>query len=353
MPKKVLKFDAEKFNKLIGLDLNQKTCLNYLQTLGFKIRGKIVEIPPERTDVAIFEDLAEEIVNLYGYDKMPSKIPHVTLLPSGYEDLIALKDKVRQILSGFGLSEVYNYSFFPGYVEVANPIAEDKKYLRGSLFPQLEKNVEDNLRFYDGVRIFEIGKIFKSGVVLSFYDREELSLGLAIAGKDQNSLPEIKGIVDQLLLGIGLADYTIIQSDLNKLTIEAPDHRYIGNFYARGKTALAELNLDTVLDLASEEREYQPIPKYPSVMRDLSVVVGVDTRVGKVQNIIENGSHLLDDIDLLDWYEDPKKIGNSRKSLTFRLIFQAKDHTLTDEEVGKEMEKIVAALEDQFEVEVR
>ncbi|MEK7590273.1 MAG: phenylalanine--tRNA ligase beta subunit-related protein, partial [Patescibacteria group bacterium] len=109
--KTVVKFDIGRFNRLTGLNLKEKICFNYLKKMNFKIKGKLVIAPPERTDISIFEDLAEEIVNLHGYNKLSSEAPHIYLKTSGYEESIKFKDVLRRILIGFGLSEVYNHSF--------------------------------------------------------------------------------------------------------------------------------------------------------------------------------------------------------------------------------------------------
>ncbi len=100
------------------------------------------------------------------------------------------------------------------------------------------------------------------------------------------------------------------------------------------------------------EKEFLPLPKYPNVMRDISLLVKSTERVGPIQDLIENASHLLEDVDLVDWYED-ESLGMEKKSLSFRLVFRSDKKTLTDEEVGQEMAKIISELKAKFELEVR
>lgn len=364
--KTVVKFDIAKFNQLTGLNLKEKDCFGYLKNLGFGIKGKLVEAPAERLDVSIMEDLAEEIVNLSGYDDLPAAVPNIRLIPSGAEDGITLKDVIRSVLSGFGLSEVYNYSFVSRQaaltsaeiwngkpIALRNPISSDWQYLRPSLQPHLLKNLEENLRFYDTVRIFEIGKVFPSD------NQEVAALGVALASKKGDVFLELKGLADSLLRGVGLTDFAMVPYG-NGLRIES-DHSVVGYLKTAGGVkskagavfaAAAEIDLDKLAKLAVEEKEYRPLPKYPSVVRDLSIILPNNQRVGPVQDVIENASHLLDDVDLIDWYQD-EQMGDDKKSLTWRLVFQAEDRTLTDEEVGREVEKIVTALRQNFEVEVR
>jgi len=108
------------------------------------------------------------------------------------------------------------------------------------------------------------------------------------------------------------------------------------------------------LQLVSEEREYEPIAKFPSVMRDISMLVKKETRVGDILELIQSMSpKLVYDVDLLDYYEDATKMAIDKKSLTFRIVFQAADRTLTDEEVAVEMSIIVDALKEKLGVEIR
>jgi len=357
--KTVIKFDIEKFNKLTGLNLKKKICFNYLKKLGFKISGKLVMAPAERTDISIFEDLAEEIVNLYGYNKLPSEAPHIYLKTSGYEESIKFKDILRRILIGFGLSEVYNHSFVGenGRVEIENPISKDKKYLRPNLAGALVQNIEDNFRFYETVKIFEIGKVF--------FPEEKAAIGIALGFRKGNPILDLKGLVEQTLQSAGLTDYAFIE-EKGALRIES-DHTAIGYLKNFGENrAVAEIDLEKFITLVEEEKSYEPLAKYPSIMRDVSLFAPTDARIGDMMAAIHRAApKYLDDVDMIDFYEaSPESENRSgkensdeedffKKSVTFRLVFQANDHTLTDEEVGKEMEIIVAALQNEFDAEIR
>ncbi len=373
LPKVVLRFDIREFNRLTGLNLKEKAALEYLTRAGFAVKGRMVAVPPARTDIAFHADLAEEIINLYGYDNLPEAAPHVPLAPAQKEDKVSFREKIREVLRGFGMSEVYNYSFVSrkdltkyadpkwwGALPLRNPISSDFQYLRPNLGLHLLRNAEDNFRFYDEVRIFEVGNIFKEkDGELS----EEPFLGIALGFKKGNPILELKGLVDQLLSELGLVDYFF--RDLNwdlkfmdqdqSLRIEA-NHEvigYLGMPKEEENVALAEIFLAKLLKLASEEKEYEALSKYPSVTRDLSLYVDQLVRVNELMEIFENAApQYLDDVDLIDFYEDQGRKGG-KKSLTFRFVFLAEDHTLTDEEVGHEMEKIIAALQEKLDVEIR
>ena len=147
-PKPVtVSFEVNRANRLTGLEMKLDEATEYLDRLGFSIGRKtktaaVVGVPPLRTDVTIFEDLVEEVVALYGVGKIKPKAPQTTLMGIPGEEMMHLKDRVRHTLAGFGFSEVMNYSFDSfGDVEIENPIAADKRYLRASLERGLLGNV--------------------------------------------------------------------------------------------------------------------------------------------------------------------------------------------------------------------
>lgn len=374
--RRLLKFDIRRFNRLTGLDFEEKEALNYLKKLDFKVSGRIVEIPVLRTDVSIFEDLVEEIVNLHGYEKFPALAPHVPIRPAGKEDSVLLKDKARTILSGFGLSEVYNYTFvsrqdLSKYSDLKswdapsllNPVSADFQYLRPTLAVGLLKNIESNFRFYDSVRIFEIGRTFieEGGQI-----KESLKMGIALGSKATNPILELKGLAEQALRGLGLVDvfFRELNQDLHYLEPEKSlriesDHQvigYLGIPKGGAHAAILEIDLDKLTKLAAGEKEYEPLPKFPTVMRDVSVLVGREVRIDQVMAAMENAApKYLDDVDLVDYY-DPEEEGNTKakgKSLTFRLVFLAEDRTLTDEEVNAELKVITDLLVEKFGAEIR
>ncbi len=374
--KRVLKFDIKRFNRLTGLNFEEKEALAYLKKLDFKVSGKIVEIPVLRSDVSIFEDLVEEIVNLHGYEKLPATAPHVPIRPAGKEDAVLLKDKARAILSGLGLSEVYNYTFvsrqdLSKYSDLKswdapsllNPVSADFQYLRPTLAIGLLKNVESNFRFYDSERIFEIGRTFvEDGGNI----KESLKIGIALGSKAANPILELKGLADQALKGMGLVDvfFRELDQDLRYLEPEKSlrvesDHQvigYIGIPKGEPRAAVLEIDFDKLVKMVAAEKEYEPLPKFPTVMRDVSVLVGKEIRVDQLMAAMENAApKYLDDVDLVDYY-DPEDESNTRakgKSFTFRLVFSAEDKTLTDEEVNVELKAITDVLVEKFGAEIR
>ena len=297
----------------------------------------LVAVPYERLDVRRKEDLIEEVGRIFGYENIPPKLPKGILIPPRRNDNFFYADIIRGILAAAGFSEVYGYSFSPnGTVELENPIAKDKKFLRDNLLDGMRKIAKENLRYFPAVKIFEIGHVFWGG-------NETASLAFIDTSA---SFFEIKGTVETILDKIGITDAWFDDSEFGVSEI------MIGN------TSIgiinhneAEINFDMLVRLATEEVEYRPISKYPAVKRDISVFVPMKTKVVEVLDVIENtAGMLLVDTDLFDIYEIPDE---DRKSLAFHLVFQSREKTLTEEEINELMNMIMDALDANMEWKVR
>ncbi len=359
--RQLVKFDAERFEKLTGLAFPLADALALLERLGFVMQKKsaksaVLEIPPIRTDISAFEDLAEEVLAIRGYENVSVTPPHVMLHPGHEEPEIHFRERVKRILPALGLSEVLNYSFAArGDVEVENPIAEDKRFLRDSLMPGLVKNAEDNLRFFGEVRIFETGHVFKHSRGKDPVKETE-KLGIALAAKKQVPLLEAKGVIETLCerLGIPRVHATALHGGVYQ--IEA-DHRELGLMKILKKphmaVAVAELDLATLRAAARGDDKFKPLPKFPAVARDISIKVSKSVRTGDLLQTIESTAGFLPDgAEVVDFYEGAR-LGPDKQGMTFRLKFRAEDRTLTDKEVDAEIKKVVEMLREKFEAEMR
>ncbi|MDD5430660.1 MAG: phenylalanine--tRNA ligase subunit beta [Candidatus Pacebacteria bacterium] len=371
--KEVIKLDLAKLEKFIGAQFKPAEVSKTLKSLGFAQMKDLWSVPLVRADVVNFEDLAEEVARFSDYNKLEYVPPHIALGIAEEDEEIILKDKIRKFFTAAGFSEVYNYSFSSKEevsaaprifgdnepVVLANPMSNQFAFMRDSLCPAIVKNLKSNSRFYDEVRIFEIGNIFGKAVDGSVV--EKLAIGAGIIAK--NGLFEMKGLADALFSQLGLTDYSMI--DLNfpskllktseALRIET-DHTvlgYLGTANGTRKAAVLEFDLEKLMNAVTEEREYEPISKYPAVERDLSILISNEIRVGKILELIQSvNAQLIRDVDLIDFYENDE-LGENKKSLTFRIVFQADDRTLTDEEVNKEMAIVSKVVEDEFNAELR
>jgi len=365
--KKVIKWNLKEINNLVGSDFSEKDALKTLQYLGFRKSGSSLEIPPLRRDIENIEDIAEEVARFRGYNNLVPVPPRVALASAEQEDQITLKDRMRTFLVSVGISEVYNYSFLSSKeisgqgVELRNPISSQSQFLRDSLKPHLIRNLEDNSRYFNEVRVFELGKVFN---IQNGVQNEKLMLGIAILSKESHL--ELKGLVDSLLGGIGVTEYIAAEKNGNRLefTVDGKLVGYLALASQPRGASVVELDLGELLKVTAEEREYKPLPKFPSITRDLSIFVPEDVRVGLILETIQRVStKLVDDVDLIDFYEPTSQLqtkrdrsadsGKRRKSLTFRIVFRAEDRTLTDAEADREMAIINQVLINKFDAELR
>ncbi|EKD23731.1 MAG: hypothetical protein ACD_81C00188G0006 [uncultured bacterium] len=387
--KKILKFELNRCNAFLGTAFDVKTVRTYFELLGFTITPFnktpiaagtfLVTAPALRTDIEHPNDLYEEIVRLHGFGNLRSAAPYVHLVPSGFEDGVVLKDKVRRVLTSLGMDEVYNHSFVSDQfghddadiraelVALENPISKEYTFMRPTLAGGLHGNVESNSRYFDAIAAFEVGRVFakhKKEI------KENNMLGIVLASKGTEQFFELKGLLHELFKRIGLNDVTMYEnaeqeprfagayiSDQEMLCIES-DGECLGylakmkHLPAKWHGSIVELDMALLTKLVVAEHEYVPLPKYPSIVRDISVLVNTRERVGDIMQAMQLAdSAIIEDVDLIDEYENEKLDG--KRSLTFRIIFQAEDRTLTDEIVNKDMEAIVALLRKKFSAEIR
>lgn len=342
---KVIKFNLKKLVAITGVQITEAKANEILKRLGFVKKANGYEVPYWRMDVSIFEDLVEEVIRIYGLDEVKSVAPCIPLIPLHDHKSIAMIRKIREEVSKLGYDEVYNYSFSDsGKVELINPIAEDKKFLRNNLTNGLLKNIESNKNNFGNIRLFEIEKIFND------IDDEELRLGMAIYEKgNKNAFVFLKGSVVSLFdyLGAGKIRFEKEESDLS---IVAKNGSKIGKVTVLdgGSLAVAEIKVDLIYDLLADKK-FEALPEFPSVIRDISLWIYGKTGVGDILTLIEKEKpHNLTDVSLLDLYEEKERRGAS-----YRLVFRSAKKTLTDEEVDAEMQKVLKKLGGLQEVEIR
>jgi len=365
MDKIVLKFDINLCNKMLGSKITEKQASDILVGLGFKklTSGKW-EVPNLRTDIKTREDIIEEIARMVGYENLPSYAPIVPLKPSETQKSIIIKDKIRKILTALGIDEVYTNSFISKekhgmsneLVELQNPISLDQNVLRPSLDSGLMNAAEENKKFFNSVKIFEIGNIFKK---IGEEINESASIGIVINHKEKETFFELKGIISRLMDELGIVDYVFIKDKNNtkklNITIEKNE---LGNIQKcdtsenKRSMSVAELNINILALYTRNKKDYLPPPKFPSIMRDISIVVDDNILIGEVMDAIaETDIRFIDDVDLIDEYKEDKLF--NEQNLTFRIMFRSDDRTLKREEVDKEIDKIQKVLEDKFNAIIR
>ncbi len=391
-PKKI-KLDLNYLKSLLGIEIPKNKIINILKNLEFgaKILNKNnleATVPTRRLDIAIPEDLIEEVGRIYGYEKIPAVFPLASLFPPKRNEEIFWEDMVKNILKEAGFAEVYNYSFISenqakvfnynlkNLIEVEKPVSIEQKYLRPSLLPNLLRNVEKNLNYFSSFKIFELGKIFTG--IKNPVEKRMLSGVIAnknIKSKDEEFY-EAKGTIDTLLNKLGSSniwydDYkpTPEEGKLRiwragkcaEIKIDNEEIGFLGEISSKilsdlkieSKIVVFDIDFERLQKLASEEHEYRPISRHPAAVRDLAILVPAEIRIEEVLNKIETaGGILLRDTDLFDIYEG-EELPQGKKNLAFHLVFQAEDKTLSSKEIDNLMEKIIKSLEEESEWEVR
>jgi len=371
----------EEVEKLLGEKIPQKKIILYLSRLGFTIKARkkylLVSPPSFRNDIQVKEDVIGEIIRLRGIDNIPSRLPTGILTVPPQNELWQFRQELRDWLRGDNLDEVYTYSFLgekdkeklPSnwqklLVEVANPTSALMKYLRPTLLINLLQAVSSNFRFRDEVNFFEDDKIYwqEEGKI-----KEEFVLGGILARK-KKSFPRLfyygKGILEDLFSRWGVSEdgyelkslagskYSTLLSQGALAVADGkiiavlgiPTTELLKYYDCKGEVTFWEIDLPLFLKLVNEEREYQPLPKFPAVIRDISLLLPKNIPVATILNLIQSAAPTyLEDVDLFDIYEG-ENLAASQKSLSFHLIFRARDHTLRKDEVDKEMSKIYQAL---------
>jgi phenylalanyl-tRNA synthetase beta chain len=403
-----INLETDYTRELLGEEIEDKKIIQILENLGFIVSGSgdlLVKVPTWRLDVKSQEDLIEEVGRVYGYENIKSKPPVVTLFDEkawtkddtdviwdNYE-FICERNFISHLLASVGFSEVYNYSFVSDeikkslllneMIEIKSPISQEQKYLRRSLIPRMIMNAKDNLRFDNKVRIFETGRVFVS---TEKDEERRLAILFAKKGDNENIFFAIKSVADLLMHKIGIMNHwyddtaPFMEQEFKKLCangrfaeIKTGDNCVLGalgvlnkefsdRFKIKGDVAIAEFRLKRLIECFQKEREFEPLPKYPSVVRDISILVKPEIKVGDVLNTIKTADmeRIVRDVDIFDIYEPapsehPRHPGEEprRKSIAFHVLYRSDDHTLTDSEVTKVEDGIKNAMQEKLDAEIR
>jgi len=393
----VITLDPAYVNRLLGIKLPVEEITGILAALEFKVDAKgeklQVTTPSDRLDVSLPADLAEEIARMYGYDRFPSTLLRDDLPPQRDNPRLEGADRVRDILAGCGLDEIIAYSMTTQareallgvrderpYLHVVNPIAADKTAMRHTLLASALDTVASNLRFAERVAVFEIGAVYlpREGQPLPDEPRR---LSIAVTGPreseswqsaDRTPLDfwDIKGVVEVLIERLHLGDVRFDPADHPTYHTGRAAHLYVGEKHIgtfgelhplvrqafdlpQQPVCIAELDLEALLDAALVARAYQAVSRFPALREDMAVVVDEALPAALVEAALwKAGGDLLREVRLFDLYRG-EQIGAGRKSLAYRLVYQADDRTLTDDDATRLRAKIIKTLERELSATLR
>lgn len=371
-PKK-LDFDYKWINSVLGIDIPKSEQLEYLSRLGFVYNENedSLTIPSARTDVEQKCDLSEEIARIYGYNRIPSTLPKLDA--QGKKEIVyTLKDEVSQVLMSNGAYEVQTYSFISpkAYdkirldkneresVKILNPFGEDTSVMRRNVIPSMLDIVSKNCnsRVMSG-RFYEVAREFIPTNENLPIEKDILCVGFFGAKEDFYSLKStINSLFDAFYIEVEyiteknnptfhtgkcaniLCDNVIIGTigEIHPLVAE--------NFDISQKTFCAVIDLELLLKYKGGDRIYKPLPKFPAMSRDLSLVCDENITSGEIIKIIKENADLLESVTLFDIFRS-EKIGENKKSISYNLVLRSPDGTLTDIQADESVSKVLKALE--------
>ena len=389
-------------NDVLGMEISKKDVLDVFRRLAFEviINGKksefketekdleniekiIVSVPRRRGDISIKEDLIEEVGRIYGVDNIVGKLPEMPMKAGSYDKVMR---GIRNKMVDLGLNETLSYilvndkeaKYFTKddteLVSLLDPMTEERNTLRHSILPSLLKIYEYNkARNNKDVSIFEIGK--------AFYKKQEeygennkiaaLMAGdyyLGVDNKKQVDFYVIKGIVEELLdyLGYGNRYSFIVKEEVLPaevhpgqsalISVNNDNVGLIGRVHpnlVKDEAYVFEIDLDKLLSKKVGKMKYKEISKFPSIKKDLAVVVDRDVTSEEIATLIKKaGGSSLSKIEVFDVYNG-KGIEENKKSIAYSLTFEKMDRTLTDEEINASLDKIIEMLSKKLNAELR
>ncbi len=366
----------ENINRILGMEIPSKEVLNVFRKLGFKYEQEnsetvVVSVPRRRGDITIKEDLIEEVGRIYGVDNIVGKLPNIAPKAGSYDKVTR---GIRNKMIDLGLNETLSYILVNDkeakmftkdnteLVKLLDPMTEDRNTLRHSVLPSLLKIYEYNkARSVKDVSIFEIGKAFYK-VQEEYGEHTKLAAlmtgeyYLGIENKKQVDFYVIKGVTEELLDYLGYTGrYSFIVNEEKmpnelhpgqaaQISVNNDIVGIIGRVHpkvSKENIYMLEIDLDKLLEKKVGKMKYKEISKYPSVKKDLALVVDKNITSKEVEmNIKKAGGSLLTNIEVFDVYEGTG-IPEGKKSIAYTLTFEKSDRTLTDEEISTAMEKII------------
>ncbi len=353
--------EHHKINNYLGLNLSNSEIDNILTRLQFEVKDKKTIAPSWRHDINIWQDLSEEVSRIYGFKNVPKfNLPKTDKLVRGQ---YYTKEYIKDIIIENGFTETINYPFMSevdletakldkkDLLKVANPIQPENKFMRKSLIPGLLKSIAKNPSF-DQIAIFEIGNVFTK-------EEEHANLSIATSGKNARKL--ITDVVEQLNHTFKIDPKQIQELSRKELTqykIKKPVTHII-EINLSNELAKIKIPQDQ-LDLKIEDKQisYRQISKYPSINRDLAIIVDKNLKSDKITETIPSIKlpEEIANVEILTELFDEfvsDKFGQDKKSLAYHIFYQAADRTLKDEEAEVIHQTIIQKLQSEFDAKPR
>ncbi len=372
----VIPFRPENIRAFIGADIDDAFMLDALRRLDIAVDTDKMEIypPTYRMDIECEADIAEEVVRLYGYDKVPSTLVSGEAVSGGLNKEQKLRGRIKSSLVGQGYYEIMTYSFtsprtldminageeLRNNIRILNPLGEDTSVMRTTPVTGMLEVLARNYNHKNkNARLFEIATVYIARELPLTRLPKEKDI-ITLGGYGDMDFYDIKGAVEELFASLGVTNVTFDTAEANpiyhpgksadifinkkKVGTVGEVHPDVCGNYDIGETYLAEVDLDYLLKCAGRDPVYKPLSRFPSVTRDLAMLVDDGVKAADIEGAIRRAAgNLLEELELFDVYKG-SQIPEGKKSVAYSATFRA-DKTLKEEEVNKLWNKVLKNLE--------
>jgi len=377
--------------KNLGIEYSVDQIMSTLTSLGFECKPtsatEISAVPPYwRGDVNLPIDLVEEVARIIGYDKLPTTMLSGPVPPQNPKPIVGLKEDLRSSLANFGFNEVINFTLIgadlmnkmmpdphpiePAPLRLLNPMTAELELLRPTLRPGLLAMLATNRRHEEGrVRLFELGRVYIRRTN-DLPDEPEMLCGVMSSASVNkvwldDSAPfdffDAKGAVEGLLKHLDIevsylpgndeslhpANQAAIVANGSKVGVVGEVHpKVLAAFDIVEHAYLFEIKVNNLVPFATGLKRYQPIPRFPAIVRDLALVLDEKVTHQQVLDVLKSYP-LVAQAAIFDVYSG-KQVPPGKKSLAYRIVYQSPTQTLTEDEVNGVQDKILMRLNKQF-----
>lgn len=395
---KEILLSLDEIPRILGIEISSQKAIDFFKRLSLfaakKGKGKVlVRTPSYRQDLERDIDLIEELARLYGYDKVPAKIPRFTIQKTYEEEKkesTNLEKEAKRILSSLGMNEIVTYTLtsrfsiealggsFDEVIRLKNPLSSNQEFMRASLASEMLEVISWNLnRGNTLIQLFELNKVYlkrSPGAEI----QEKLNLCLGVGGTTSGNWKEkareidffdLKGIMELFLTSLGIKPYAIDEGESfifkegmsSHIKIEGETIGAFGKvkpeiarkFDIKQNVYLAEIYLEGLLRHVNFQRRFTPLPRYPSIKRDVSMIIDDSVTSSNILEVLRQESKgLVKAIKVFDVYKG-HQIQQGKKSLAYTLEYRSDEKTLKDEEVGQIHKNIQEVLVKKLGAEIR
>ena len=381
---KKLPLEPERINKLLGTNISKEDMVMYLNRLEIPVEEDMVLVPSFRPDLNLMADLAEEVGRSYGYNEIPTT-EFRNSTQGGYSQEMKLEAKAGQLCRGLGYSEIITYSFVSPAVfsqiripedsplrnalRIQNPLGEDTSIMRTIALPSMLEILGRNNAYHNkAAKLYEVAKIYLPQERQALPEEPKM-LVLGSYGEDETFF-KLKGEIEAVFTGLRLkkASYTAVKDNPSyhpgrcaAIFMDGIEVGVMGqvhplaakNYGIDTPVYCAEINFTKLLTMLLPEATYTPLPKYPTVCRDLALICREDVTVAQAEQVIAaSAGKLLRKIQLFDIYRGVG-VPEGKKSMAFSLELRSDERTLTDADSEAVVNKVLAALKEKLDAVLR